>query len=474
MGRENALSVRSSLFEGELLHFSQRGEPEAENGTGVASDTMHTRRSAKQHPALRPLPSRLARCWYENRFGERRAPLGGDKACMNDLPLDSRKLGVLASQCRHCNVFPIFLGNYYHDPKPHPVSNLLKELVDEAVQYLRVMTESEVSCLVASLPPAARMYMDLSGAPPYDKTALHQIALRYLGAAVQRDYLSFRTIVTAEPRSTEVLTEFPELWELMDGDGLLHLGEGLTPLDVGILYRGYILHYHQFLRRGYSSNVNYNFTTGFREYYLRSHHSNRFSVALDLHRFTPKDFYARILEEDTWFGPHFDRSRLDDVNATGLTVVARRRPSIFDRTNQLDRTEFYWSVRGGVKTLEIEELSSKERVYDSYYLNRYAHTERDTHRAIIGHFDGAVKVYLKSEYASRMDAHIPQEPRSYKKVKMFRIDGDIDIDIWIQLLANFYKSNEMVIEYFDPQQYQQHFAERNKRYREIKDGTAKR
>jgi hypothetical protein len=63
---------------------------------------------------------------------------------------------------------------------------------------------------------------------------------------------------------------------------------------------------------------------------------------------------------------------------------------------------------------------------------------------------------------------MPKEHKSWKKIKLFRIDGDIDIDEWISLLMAFYKGNEMLLEYFDPQQFDELFAEKIERW-EIKD-----
>jgi hypothetical protein len=54
---------------------------------------------------------------------------------------------------------------------------------------------------------------------------------------------------------------------------------------------------------------------------------------------------------------------------------------------------------------------------------------------------------------------MPREPRSFKRIKLFRIDGNIDVDKWIELLSQFFKGNEMIIEYFDPKLFQQKFPD---------------
>ena len=102
-------------------------------------------------------------------------------------------------------------------------------------------------------------------------------------------------------------------------------------------------------------------------------------------------------------------------------------------------------------------MASKSYVLDSFYLNRYVHSERDTERRLLRHFDGAVKAYQQDSYGLRLTSQMPREPKCFKKVKVFRIDGDIPVDEWIKLIALFFKGNAMIIEYFDPEQYETMF-----------------
>jgi hypothetical protein len=181
-----------------------------------------------------------------------------------------------------------------------------------------------------------------------------------------------------------------------------------------------------------------------------------------------KEFYRHIVEMDRWFGPGFDKGKLDDRNSTGLTVITRVKPSIFDLTNRLDRTEFHWSYMEEIKTSEVEEISEKGFIFDAYYINKYTHSEMDVNHHILRHFDGSVKIYLQDGYEQRLDSSIPRELKSYKKIKLFRIDCDIAIDEWTELLSHFFKGNEMIIEYFNPEQDGPLFGEQIRKYREIK------
>lgn len=388
---------------------------------------------------------------------------------MHRLLIDRIKLKALIKQCKHLNVFPIFLDHYFPRTEPHPVSDLLVELVEEGVQHLSAMTSDEVDSLVDSLPPGLKMLIDRRPETVGNGAPLERIALYYVVAAIhQEGYLSFSQVVASDIGGSEVLRKYPELQDKLDDDGLLHIDGTFQLFDGGIEYKDHILHYHQFLRRGYTSNPNFDFLGRFLSCYMKTRDANQFRIAIDHHRLMPKEFYRHIVEMDRWFGPEFDRNLVDNPNAVGLTIVKRVKPSIFDLANDLDRTEFYWSRRDAVKTFEVEEVSSEGYTFGPYYVNRYAHSERDIERKSLRHFDGAVKVYLQDSYANRLVSQMPTEFKSHKRIKLFRIDGDIDLEEWIELLAHFYKANEMIIEYFNPEQFEELFGDKARRYRELK------
>ena len=154
--------------------------------------------------------------------------------------------------------------------------------------------------------------------------------------------------------------------------------------------------------------------------------------------------FRQVMELDTWYGPNFDRADLDDINMVGVTVIARDRPSVRDMTARIDRTEFIWKSdrASGIKTFEAEELRSSDAEIESYIVNRYVHAERDTNVHVFRHFDGAAKVYLPADYGKRLESNLPRIPRAHMKPKLFRIDGDIDVDEWLLMTSMFFKDNE--------------------------------
>lgn len=212
------------------------------------------------------------------------------------------------------------------------------------------------------------------------------------------------------------------------------------------------------------SNPNFDFLGRFLSYHSKSRSINCFRIAIDPSRLMPKDFYSQIVECDAWFGPDFNVDKLDDRNSTGLTIKKRIKPSPFDLTIKLDRTEFFWSFRDQIKTFEIEELSDLSFKFDNYNINRYIHSERDIQKGVFRHFDGAVKIY-QHNYQQRFETFLPNETKSEKYIKLFRIDGNIEINVWLELIAYFFKGNEMILEYFDPKKFSQKFGQRIEDYR---------
>jgi hypothetical protein len=376
---------------------------------------------------------------------------------MHELPINKNKIVALAEKARHYNIFPIFMSHYLPESKvqQHPISQLLGELVEEALEFLLIATNEEIETLIDSFPHGIKMFVEYGTGLKEEQ--LRRIALYYIIVMVERIYFSFKDVINENTKSSSVLEIYPELKNFFDKDGLLNISDDFILHDGGIEYKKHMLHYHQLLRRGFTSNPNFDFTIRFLQYYQNTKPNNRFRVAIDHRRIMTKEFYSQIAEFDTWFGLSFNKAKIDDPNEVGLTVVKRNKNSLFELTNKLDRTEFFWFYRDGIKTFEVEEISDQDYCFDNYNFNRYIHSERDIGNKITRHLDGAVKVYLKDTYADRKNSNIPKEMKCYKKIKLWRIDGDIDFDSWINLISFFYKGNEMIIEYFNPEEFKQIF-----------------
>jgi len=326
---------------------------------------------------------------------------------MSDIQISEDKLRHLAKVARHHNVAPIFMPRYLDED--HPVGRLLTPLVDEAAELLATQTVDEVQAVLDRLPPGLRMFVDQTH---HRAEFLRRLATYYVVARVHRQYLSFSDVINARPGSSEILQMYPELAADLDEDGLLRVTKELTLYDDGIGYKDHVLHYHQFLRRGFTANPNFDFLSRFIRCYRRSHINSEFRIAIDHTRIMDKRFYEHLVEFDTWYGPLFDEQRLDDPSAIGPTVIKRNKDSLFELTNRLDRTEFFWARRNGIKAFEVEEVSDTNYAFDQYIINRYAHSERDITQRLFRHLDGAAKIYLRDNYSPRFESTLPREPRA--------------------------------------------------------------
>lgn len=380
---------------------------------------------------------------------------------METLPLSSVKLQELARQARHFNEFPLQLPGVFYSGDPLPLAETLRPLVAEAASYIELLTDDEYDRLISAIPPGFRMFID---DPSRDiPEACERVALYYLSAAVARIYVSFKDIIQSSPSESIVVKTYPELERLFDEDNLLRVDDRFELHDGGIQYKQHILHYHQFLRRGFTSNPNFDFLARFMRCREETSAINSFRIAIDHHRIMPVEFFQHLVECDAWFGPAFSTATLDDAEAVGVTMIKRNADPAFGSNYDLDRAEFMWTYRDGIKTFQAEEIASLRAHFDQFYLNRYLHSERDTTARRFQHVDGAVKVYLDSDYHRRFDSMMPQHAKSYRKIKLWRIDGDIGITHWLKLVSYFFKGNEMVLEYLDPQQFRALVAERERR-----------
>ncbi|GBE93673.1 hypothetical protein [Nostoc cycadae] len=388
---------------------------------------------------------------------------------MHELALDSQKLNELVDKCKHFSIYPRDIPSYERGSLQKPgVNELLIELVNQAIEDLLVLSQQERKSLVKSYPAAMNIYIDIDSIDFNDEIDIKKVAVYYIGAEIHRRKYSFKKIVNETTENSTVINKFPELKQKLDDDNLLLIDDSFTMHDYGIEYEGYIIQYHRLLRSKYLSYSNSKFLGRWISYYESKKLSNSFRIAVDHHsEVLPKENYGQVLEFDTWYGPAFDLDRIDDPSYTGLTVVKRNKNSLFEDSYKLDRTEFFWSHKDGIKTFEIEEISDNGQWYDHYLFNRYIHSERDTNRGVTRHLDGAVKIYLKNDYQRRFETYLPDKS-SYKKIKMWRVDGDIDVDRWITLISFFYDGNEMVYEYFDPAGFKEKFELRVRDFKEWK------
>ncbi len=372
------------------------------------------------------------------------------------LPLESTKFEKLAKECQVYDVKYLFIPNYISSSySSHPINKTLKPIFDEVLEYITILSKEEFENLINSYSWFYKERVTDSS----EEIKFEQAASSYIVEQLFKIKSSIKEIINYDIKDSIVLKTFPELESLLDERSrLLKLTDAFEILDNGIVYKNHFLFPHQFLRKQFTNSLNSNFLSQFFRYYLETKNFNTFEIAIDFFRLIPIEHYQTVRELDHWFGAKFNTNDLDNPSKIGVTIIGRKPSRILDLTNKLIRTEFFWGLQNKIKVFEVEEISKEDQLYQNYILNRHVHSERDIDLKNLRHFDGAIKIYHQSDYKERFESKFPDVPKNYKKIKLFKIDGNIDLQIWINLISSFFLNNEMVLEYFDPELYNQNFS----------------
>lgn len=150
-------------------------------------------------------------------------------------------------------------------------------------------------------------------------------------------------------------------------------------------------------------------------------------------------------EYQYWWGPKFN----DDLTKIE-EGVARFKNEAYDNVfTNIDFTEFGWYEQGGNKTLECEEVEDRENIFEdvNYYGCRYVHSFLNNETGLPTHLDGAIRAYTDEQIIERLDSSIDKCSRNTYYTKLWRIDGDMPVDLWKSLITQFYRDNRQVGEY---------------------------
>jgi hypothetical protein len=272
---------------------------------------------------------------------------------------------------------------------------------------------------------------------------LNDQAASLLEAATWADYFELPESTFLIPnRSARVFTAVPDLLDRVDDDGLLVL----TDLDArphGLFISEVSLHYHQLLRRGFGSNVNYDLVGTILG--IADQQDVDARIAIDERRLRFRSEHEEIEERDYWYGPPLGDRMIDDPYLVGETIHGDRDggQSIF---NPYIATSFRWTVDDHLKTIEIEELVPVDENESGLVLARYLHAIRDVSQHRFIHCDGAVKAYSREGYP-RVAEQFANRGKGLHYRKVFRMDGDIQTDHWSQVAALWFRGNQLVPEY---------------------------
>ena len=181
-------------------------------------------------------------------------------------------------------------------------------------------------------------------------------------------------------------------------------------------------------------------------------------LAIDQNRLGLPDSQHSMLQRDYWWGPHYRGSPVNQPY--GLTVHG---PTKYDQLNGLIRTEFWWYGKAE-RTFEVEELIDLPRRCNGKEVNR---ASRFVHSIFDGdnvsrHIDGAIRLYPEHLWQQRTATKITEFGKRATRVKLWRVDGSVNIDRWYELIHMFFRGNYTIAEYFglpSPDVYRSEFEQ---------------
>jgi hypothetical protein len=289
------------------------------------------------------------------------------------------------------------------------------------------------------------------------------------GCQLTDSHFAYADVTGVTANSTGIVrTLYPEL--MADKDGLYSL-RTLQDMDKPVvelspisLAGGYVqtsncvLFAHPLFRRQYYKDNNWAPSFINRFWRLREP-AIVASIALDLDRVRIDLDGGAYFEKDRWLGASFKQ----DIAAIPDDIVQLRPSAEFEGHpamrlfNNVFSLDIEWRTAAGIKTFYAEEFLDEEMLVNyggaDYFPTRYIHAEFDVAGGYFRHFDGAIHFYDIEDYMNRRDSDFNYNrknpnPIKARSLKLFRLDGRVSVETWMELTTHFLSHDPLIIEYF--------------------------
>jgi hypothetical protein len=247
-------------------------------------------------------------------------------------------------------------------------------------------------------------------------------------------------------------------------DGLLAFGDIAARLPPSKLQAGYFLGPEYMLmadscfRRGmYPAD---NWAPRFIEIFWESNFSGAEKyIGIDEDRVRVDVDGPAYFERDTWYGAPFK----EDIRLITPGTVKLRPPiGVGPRFVDFFFAQAYcwdikWTEANGIKTFQALELKTESVQLDLegivHFPARYMHAEFDVSANSFRHFDGAIQLFRETEYFQRRDSDFNVIKKTLDHVKarsrkVFKLNGQIKTEDWVELCCHFLPANPLTFEYF--------------------------
>lgn len=167
-------------------------------------------------------------------------------------------------------------------------------------------------------------------------------------------------------------------------------------------------------------------------------------------------------ERDRWYGPRFQKKieNIDDGNSKLAPPSNIDEDYIKEFFANVIFIDIKWETKKNIKSFQLEEFKSVNVTidYDGKIVHpvRYIHSEYDLMKKVFRHFDGAMHFYTSEEYYLRRESDLNYNSKNNNHIKsaskkLFKIEGTIHVETWIEFVSHFLSGNPLIHEYFEGQ-----------------------
>ncbi|MFK5958476.1 MAG: hypothetical protein QM495_06325 [Lutibacter sp.] len=270
------------------------------------------------------------------------------------------------------------------------------------------------------------------------------------GLSEKYRYISAGTLAILE--NNIVATYFSKLVNLKDKAGLINIKD--LEKDFTYKHHGVFIHKvlplciysHSYFRKSLSrlNNFHHLFLDEFMTHKNNNKITLKMAIDWDMIGYAPD--FLQTLEFEYWFGPKYN----DDISKINPGLTKHICNDFEKQYFEVSSTEFYWKNNKNLKEFELEELKENNvPTTDDFFGCRYIHSIYDTNKDTFIHFDGAIRGYTSELYFDRIDQNMTEFGRRSNYKKLFRIDGDLELKNWKNLITKYMQGNPLIYEYFD-------------------------
>lgn len=267
-----------------------------------------------------------------------------------------------------------------------------------------------------------------------------------LGANLSNNYRKlFTYAVTIEDKNI-ISRMFPELLDKIDDDGLIDIKELKDMIYPGVYkYKDFIIFAHRFFKRGCALENSFNNKLLEKLQIMSKNNLVNIKIRIDLDLIGLIGTEQCMLEYDYIWGPKFN----DDLNSIPDGETVHEFKDEEKHMYGIDKVEILWKSRGNEKIFESEEITNDSLNNSKVvFRNRYVHSIIKSDEINPFHLDGAIRQYTIDEHINRIDSRIIDNNNA-EYIKLWRLDGKIEVNNWKELISIFYNENKLLGEYFN-------------------------